>query len=56
MYAEGYGDFGQGRQTYRELSARVNGLSCIDCSSPSCHCVNGIKIEKRMKYAHSLFA
>jgi aryl-alcohol dehydrogenase-like predicted oxidoreductase len=56
MYCEGYGDFGQGRQTYRELSARVNGLSCIDCSSPSCHCVNGIKIEKRMKHAHSLFA
>jgi predicted aldo/keto reductase-like oxidoreductase len=56
MYSEGYGDFGQGRQTYRELSARVNGFSCIDCSSPSCSCLNGIEIEKRMKYAHSLFA
>ena len=56
MYCEGYGDFGQGRQTYRALSARVNGLSCTDCSSPSCHCVNGIKIEKRMKHAHALFA
>ena len=56
MYCEGYGDFEQGRQTYRELSVRVNGFSCTDCSSPSCSCLNGIKIEKRMKYAHSLFA
>jgi len=55
MYCEGYGDFEQGCQTYRELSSRLNGLSCVHCSSPTCHCTNGIKIAERMKYAHSLF-
>ena len=56
MYCEGYGDFGQGRTTYRELSARANGLSCIDCTSPSCSCVNGIEIAQRMRQAHGLFS
>ncbi|KPJ58421.1 MAG: hypothetical protein AMJ42_03305 [Deltaproteobacteria bacterium DG_8] len=56
MYCEGYRDFEWGRQTYRELSSRMNGLSCMDCSSPTCHCVNGIKIAERMKHAHTLFA
>jgi hypothetical protein len=55
MYSEGYRDFEQGRQTYLELS-RANGLACITCSAPTCHCVNGIKIPERMKQAHSLFA
>jgi len=55
MYCEGYGDFGQGREAYRQLSTRVNGLSCVDCTSPSCHCINGIEVAKRMRYAHSLF-
>jgi len=56
MYGEGYRDFEQGRQTYLKLSNRENGLSCMSCSSSTCHCVNGIKIAERMKQAHSLFA
>ena len=56
MYFEGYRDFEQARQAYRQLSIRKNANSCINCSSPTCRCVNGIKIGKRMKYAHSLFA
>ena len=56
MYCEGYCDFELGRQTYCALNDRMNGLSCLACSLPSCHCVNGIRIEERMKYAHTLFA
>ena len=56
MYYEGYRDLEQARQTYRQLTNRENAYSCINCSTPTCRCVNGIKIAKRMKYAHSLFA
>lgn len=55
MYCEDYKDLEQGRRTYRELSTRENGLSCMSCSSPTCKCVNSIKIAERMKLAHSLF-
>jgi hypothetical protein len=56
MYYEGYRDLEQARQTYRQLTNRENAYSCINCSSPTCRCVNGIKIANRMQYAHSLFA
>ena len=56
MYYEGYRDLEQARQTYSQLSNRENAYSCINCSFPTCRCVNGIKIANRMKYAHSLFA
>ena len=56
MYYEGYRDFEQGRRAYCKIRIKQNGLACINCSSPTCRCVNGIKIAKRMKYAHSLFA
>jgi predicted aldo/keto reductase-like oxidoreductase len=56
MYYEGYRDLEQAQQTYRQLTNRENACSCIECSSPTCRCVNGVKIAQRMKYAHSLFA
>jgi predicted aldo/keto reductase-like oxidoreductase len=56
MYYEGYGDFELGRRAYHELSDRMNGASCEGCFRPTCVCVNGIKVQERMKYAHSLFA
>jgi predicted aldo/keto reductase-like oxidoreductase len=56
MYYEGYRDLEQARQTYRQLTDRENGYSCINCSSFTCRCVNGIEIAQRIKHAHSLFA
>ena len=56
MYCEGYQDFALGQKTYRGLSTRENGLSCMSCSFSTCHCVNSIKIAERMKLAHALFA
>jgi hypothetical protein len=55
MYCEGYKDFEQARRTYLELANSENARSCISCSSPTCNCVNGIKIPERMQQAHSLF-
>jgi predicted aldo/keto reductase-like oxidoreductase len=56
MYCEGYGDFELGRQAYHEINDRMNGASCEECTLPTCTCVNGIKIPKRMNHAHKLFA
>ena len=56
MYYDGYRDLEQAQSTYRQLTNRENGFSCINCSSPTCRCVNGVKVAQRMQYAHSLFA
>jgi len=56
MYWEGYGDLEFARATYRELSAKNNAKTCIRCSKPTCRCVNGIKIDERMRYAHTVLA
>jgi predicted aldo/keto reductase-like oxidoreductase len=56
MYCEGYGDFELGRRAYHEINGGMNGVSCDECTLPTCSCVNGIKIPERMKHAHKLFA
>lgn len=56
MYWEGYGDLELARVTYRELSTEENAQACMSCSTPTCKCVNGIKIEERMRYAHTALA
>jgi predicted aldo/keto reductase-like oxidoreductase len=56
MYWEGYGDLELARVTYRELSTEANAQGCMNCSTPTCRCVNGIKIRERMCHAHTLLA
>jgi predicted aldo/keto reductase-like oxidoreductase len=56
MYWEGYSDLELARVTYRELSTEENAQACMSCSRPTCRCVNGIKIEERMRYAHATLA
>jgi predicted aldo/keto reductase-like oxidoreductase len=56
MYWEGYGDLEFARITYRELSTKKNAQDCISCSKPTCRCVNGIRIDERMRYAHTVLA
>ena len=55
MYCEGYGDYDQARQTYCQLGDNENGRVCLNCSSPTCSCVNGIKLAERARRAHTLF-
>jgi predicted aldo/keto reductase-like oxidoreductase len=56
MYWEGYGDLELARVTYRELSTEENAQACMSCSTPTCRCMSGIKIEERMRYAHTVLA
>jgi hypothetical protein len=55
MYWEGYQDFSLGRDSYQRLTAR-NARACVNCSAPTCRCVNGMKIPERMRQAHAAFA
>jgi predicted aldo/keto reductase-like oxidoreductase len=55
-YWEGYGDLELARAAYGELSAKENAHACMDCSTPTCRCTNGIKIGERMRYAHHVLA
>jgi predicted aldo/keto reductase-like oxidoreductase len=55
-YWEGYGDLELARTAYGELSAKENAHTCVDCSTPTCRCANGIKIGERMRYAHHVLA
>jgi aryl-alcohol dehydrogenase-like predicted oxidoreductase len=55
MYCEGYGDFAQARRTYRQLSDNENALACMNCTAPTCSCVNGIQLPERARQAHALF-
>jgi len=56
MYWEGYGDPDLARSSYRELSGDENAQACLNCSSPTCRCINGIKIDDRMRHAHTALA
>ncbi len=56
MYWEGYGDLDLARSSYQELLSEENALACLNCSSPTCKCINGIKIKERMRRAHTVFA
>jgi aryl-alcohol dehydrogenase-like predicted oxidoreductase len=55
MYCEGYGDYDQARRTYCQLGDNENGLACLNCASPTCRCVNGIKLAERARRAHAIF-
>jgi predicted aldo/keto reductase-like oxidoreductase len=56
MYWEGYEDFDLARTTYRELNVKENAIQCLDCFSPTCRCINGVRISERMRHAHTIFA
>jgi len=56
MYLEGYCDSDLARLSYRNLPTRENAQACMGCDTPTCKCVNGIRIEERMRYAHAMFA
>jgi len=56
MYWEGYEDLELARLTYGELSSKENAQACMGCVTPTCRCVNGMKIAERMRYAHTSLA
>jgi len=54
MYAEGYGSPELARSTYRELSRTASAAACLDCTSCTAKCVNGLDIAAKMAKARAL--
>ena len=55
-YAEGYGQFGLGRERYLELPREVAAVRCGECSSCPIQCPNGVRVTERLIRAQELFA
>jgi len=56
MYAEGYGQFAMGRESFQGLPAEVAAVRCGDCASCSIQCPNGVQVASRLRRAQELFA
>lgn len=55
-YAEGYGQFALGRDSFRLLPAEHAGVRCDDCPECTVHCPHGVKVAARLARAQELFA
>jgi uncharacterized protein len=57
MYAEGgYRDRELARATYHEIPRQARAEACLDCSSCSARCANGLEIRDKMERARELLA
>ena len=55
-YADGYGQFTLGRESFLELAAEHRHIRCADCNGCSVSCPNGVRVRELAKYAQELFA
>ena len=55
-YADGYGQFGLGRERFAELAPEHTSIRCADCSGCTVQCPHGVKVVARMIRAQELFA
>lgn len=55
-YAEGYGQFGLGRESYLEMPAVIRDVRCADCATCAVQCRNGVNVAGRLIRAQELFA
>jgi hypothetical protein len=55
-YAEGYGQFGLGRENFLKLTERERSVRCGDCAECSVQCPNGVKVARRVARAQEIFA
>jgi predicted aldo/keto reductase-like oxidoreductase len=55
-YAEGYGQFALGRESFMELPEEVRSIRCNDCETCAVHCPNGINVAGRLARAQEVFA
>ena len=52
MYAESYGSYEKGLETFRRS---VGALRCTDCRTCTVNCLNGVRVPERMRRAQQLF-
>jgi len=55
-YADGYGQFGLGRERFQELDAAQASVKCADCPGCTVQCPYGVKVAARLTRAQELFA
>jgi len=56
MYADGYGQFGLGRENFQRMSAEHRAIRCGDCASCAIKCPNGVRVAEQAMRAQELFA
>jgi len=56
MYADGYGQFPLGRESFLRMSAEHQNVRCRDCASCAVHCPNGVHVAAQLMRAQELFA
>jgi len=55
-YAEGYGDYRLGRESFLALPAGVREIRCGDCPTCAVKCPNGVRVAERLSRAQEVFA
>ena len=55
-YAEGYGQFSLGRESFLELPREIAAVRCGDCAECAVECPNGVRVSERLIRAQELFA
>jgi len=55
-YADGYGQFGLGRERFRELDREHAAVNCGDCPGCTVQCPYGVNVTGRLISAQELFA
>ena len=56
MYADGYGQFALGRESYLRLAAEHQQVRCGDCAGCAVQCPNGVSVARQLMRAQELFA
>ena len=55
-YAEGYGEYRLGRESFLELPQELRDVRCGDCTACSVQCPHGVRVADRLSRAQELFA
>jgi aryl-alcohol dehydrogenase-like predicted oxidoreductase len=55
-YAEGYGQFGLGREHFLAMPAAQRDVRCGDCAECAVRCPQGVEVARRLTRAQTLFA
>jgi len=56
MYADGYGQFGLGRENFLRMAAEHQQVRCADCKTCAVQCPQGVHVAQRLMRAQELFA
>jgi hypothetical protein len=55
-YADGYGQFPLGRESFLQIDEELRSVRCGDCAGCTVECPNGVRVAERVARAQELFA